>query len=468
MKTKMRLAFCMMLLAASSQALEVYFMRHGETVWNRSKVLQGAIAYPDLTEKGVRVAEASARGLSAAGIRFDRIYASPLKRAFHTAEIVAGTSGCKPVVDGRLREMCYGKYDGVRYAKGDYPDDNLRRFFEEPESYVPTGAGAESFDDVGARLRSFLNDELLPLEGKVDRVLCVAHSLILKTLVRELAGSTASAAARKPIQRNCCVHVLGCENGRFVLKETGRLFYDPTLFDMESVPLVVARCGADDLDGCGSEVSPAAFSNAVAAACDVVKLDVQGIRDRVMVTGREAEHAVRLDDALEIVKTQPQFWLDFRHFDPEVAEKALLCFSAAGIDFSRIMVATFDRQALAYFKERHPKIRRICHINWRMLPEGGFADGNMGQGKASMLNESMQIVLDYCAQYGLYGVNMPAASMTADGARFLHGNGVKWLSLYLIQNATVARDRLQVHADAFVTDHVQEVRQGLAPHPAAQ
>ena len=231
MKIRIALAFCLILLAVSSQALEVYFMRHGETTWNRAKILQGTIAHPDLTEKGVRMAKATANGFVAAGIRFDRIYTSPLKRALHTAEIIADTSGCKPVADDRLREMCFGKYEGVRYEKGNYPDDNLRRFFEAPESYVPTGEGAESFDEVGARLRSFLKDELLPLDGKVDRVLCVAHSLILKTLVRELAGSAASDAARKPIQRNCCVHILVCENGKFVLKETGRLFYDPASFD---------------------------------------------------------------------------------------------------------------------------------------------------------------------------------------------------------------------------------------------
>ncbi len=230
MKRKMVFAFCLSLLAVSAQALEVYFMRHGETTWNRAKLLQGTVAYPDLTEKGERMAAATAKGLAVAGISFDRIYTSPYKRALHTAEIIADASGRKPVVDGRLREMCFGKYEGVRYGKGDYPDDNLRRFFEAPESYVPTGTGAESFDDVGARLRSFLKDELLPLDGKVDRVLCVAHSLILKVLVRELAGSAASDAARKPIQRNCCVHILACENGRFVLKETGRVFYDPDLF----------------------------------------------------------------------------------------------------------------------------------------------------------------------------------------------------------------------------------------------
>ena len=41
-------------------ALEIHFLRHGETTWNRSKVLQGSIGYTDLTLRGVRMAEATA------------------------------------------------------------------------------------------------------------------------------------------------------------------------------------------------------------------------------------------------------------------------------------------------------------------------------------------------------------------------------------------------------------------------
>ena len=44
-------------------------------------------------------------------------------------------------------------------------------------------------------------------------------------LVREFAGDGASAEAKKTIQRNCCVHVLRYADGRFTLKETGRIFY---------------------------------------------------------------------------------------------------------------------------------------------------------------------------------------------------------------------------------------------------
>ena len=110
-----------LLLAASvalhaDAAVDIFFMRHGETMWNRAKVLQGSIPYTDLTWKGVRMAEATAKGFVASGIRFDRIYTSPYQRARHTAQLVSdGGAGPEPVVDARLREMNFGRYEGARY-----------------------------------------------------------------------------------------------------------------------------------------------------------------------------------------------------------------------------------------------------------------------------------------------------------------------------------------------------------------
>ena len=247
--------------------LEVYFLRHGETTWNRAKILQGSVPYTDLTKKGVRMAEETAKGMMSAGIRFDRVYTSPYRRARHTAEIVsAGGVGPEPVVDARIREMCFGRYEGVRYGKGDYPDDNLRQFFEDAERYVPNGDGAETFSEVGLRVRAFLEKEILPLDGTAERILCVTHSLVLKTLVREFAGDGASASAKKTLQPNCCVHVLKCADGRFALKETGRVFYSPEDFESMYEPKMVAHRGAGDLTM--PEASLPAYSNAVATGCN--------------------------------------------------------------------------------------------------------------------------------------------------------------------------------------------------------
>ena len=225
-------------------AVDVYFLRHGETTWNRAKLLQGSIDHVDLTPKGILMAEETAQGMIAADIRFGRIYTSPYLRARHTAAILAeGGVGPTPVADARLREMCLGWYEGKRYRKGEWPDDNLRRLFEDPEAFVPRGEGAETFQMVGVRLRDFLEHEIPPLDGKVDRVLCVAHSMALRALVRELAGAEAPPSALKALQRNCCVHVVRYADGRFTLQETGKIFYSPEKFDAPAEPRTDASIG---------------------------------------------------------------------------------------------------------------------------------------------------------------------------------------------------------------------------------
>jgi len=265
-----------------------------------------------------------------------------------------------------------------------------------------------------------------------------------------------------------------------------------------ALPLLIAHRGAGDLDGRKPEATKAAYSNAVATACDVVKLDVQRTRDGVIVMSHDPtltrnmgwdvkiidldyaeifekgryygpgrrpggpERIVRLDEALAIVKGIPQFWVDFKYFDPEFAEKLLKCFADAGIDQNRIMVATFSRAALGYFKDHHPNIRRISHVNWYDRPEGGYAIGTMPAKIPVTREELMQSVVDYCGRFGLYGVNMPRSLTTDDEVAFLHAHGVKWVSLYFVQDADQARDRFKAGADAYVTDHVSKVREGLA------
>lgn len=470
-------------LFAASAALadfEVYFLRHGETTWNMGKVLQGSISHPDLTWKGVRMAEATAKGFAAAGISFDRIYSSPYRRAFHTAEIIAGSTGQKPVADARIREMCFGKYEGVRYEKGSYPDDNFRCFFEEPERYVPIGDGAETFTDVGRRLRDFLDRELKPLDGRVERILCVAHSLVLKALVREYAGDSASDSAKRTLQRNCCVHVLRYAGGRFSLGDTGRIFYSPEDFDSMREPKMVAHRGAGDL--VMPEASLPAYSNAVAMGCNIVKLDLQCTKDGVVVMGHDgslkrnmgwdamvhsltyaeilekgrylengvpgSERIVRLDQALAIAKMVPEMWIDFKvaaDFSPEFAEKVVAEIRGAGIDFSRVMLATFTRPALSYFREHYPSIRRVGHFS---RPK------KIGPGESIV-----DFALRFRDEYGLYGLNMPIANeATAPGdVGTLKKNGL-WVSLWFVQNAAQACRYRSADADAFVTDHVSAAR----------
>ena len=61
--------------------MKIYFVRHGETIWNKEKKIQGQSDIP-LNEYGRELAYVTANALQ--DIPFDIVYSSPLIRAKET------------------------------------------------------------------------------------------------------------------------------------------------------------------------------------------------------------------------------------------------------------------------------------------------------------------------------------------------------------------------------------------------
>ena len=162
------------------------------------------------------------------------------------------------------------------------------------------------------------------------------------------------------------------------------------------------------------------------------------------------EKIVRLEQALAIVKPIPEFWIDFkdsRNFSSAFAEKVLATFAAAGIDTSRVMMATFNQKALAYFLKKHPDIRRIGHFGLQKTGDDNYED--------------MRMALALRDKYKLFGINLSAkkGATSLKTVEFLKEKGL-WVSLWFIQDAATADKYRNSGADAFVTDHVSLVRTG--------
>ncbi len=85
--------------------LQVYLVRHGETVWNAERRIQGQSDSP-LTEKGEQQAWQVGERVKHLGIT--HIIASDLGRTRRTAEIIADACGCSVTLDPRLRELNMG------------------------------------------------------------------------------------------------------------------------------------------------------------------------------------------------------------------------------------------------------------------------------------------------------------------------------------------------------------------------
>ena len=91
--------------------MALYMIRHGETEWNVRHVLQGTADIP-LNYNGKRQAEALAEEIRAQGLKFDRIYVSPLERARETARITTGV----PAPDlFRLGSLTFEKPDEEKF-----------------------------------------------------------------------------------------------------------------------------------------------------------------------------------------------------------------------------------------------------------------------------------------------------------------------------------------------------------------
>ena len=88
----------------------LYFVRHGETVWNVENKICGATDIA-LTERGHEQAIATGEELVRQGVHIDKILYSPLIRAAETARHISEITGVPRQAEPRLTEQCFGKWD---------------------------------------------------------------------------------------------------------------------------------------------------------------------------------------------------------------------------------------------------------------------------------------------------------------------------------------------------------------------
>lgn len=137
-----------------------YFIRHGETDWNRAGICVGG-QNPPLNETGQRQADRAA--VRYANISAQLVCSSPLSRALTTAETLAGQWGTPVSIENELRECSLGIWEGK-------PEDDLAMFDDWRAGQTPEGG--ESFRSFAGRVRQGLNRAL----SVADRVVIVAHT----------------------------------------------------------------------------------------------------------------------------------------------------------------------------------------------------------------------------------------------------------------------------------------------------
>jgi broad specificity phosphatase PhoE len=179
----------------------IYYIRHGETEWNASGRVQGWRDVP-LNDRGrAQAAQAGSilrdlldrDGRDIAQLPF---IASPLGRARETMELLRDSLGAPRgdyALDERLREIGYGRWEGLTFAEMETADPALFRA-RNADKWKIAAPGGESYAGLEARVRDWL-------ASVTEDSVVVAHGGTMRALMVALGVEQAAKATERYIEQ---------------------------------------------------------------------------------------------------------------------------------------------------------------------------------------------------------------------------------------------------------------------------
>lgn len=162
--------------------INLYFLRHGETVSSQSGTYCGALDI-DLTPEGYEMAEDFA--IAYKDLPWTAIITSPLKRTQQTAKPLCDYLKLDFQIKAGLREIYYGEWEGKTPTEVNekYHDDYVR-WLADPGWDSPTGG--EKGIDIARRSSEVLEEiEQTYSEGNI---LVVSHKATIRIMLCYLLG----------------------------------------------------------------------------------------------------------------------------------------------------------------------------------------------------------------------------------------------------------------------------------------
>jgi probable phosphoglycerate mutase len=205
-------------------SVRYFIARHGETVFNAAARMQGDALHTPLTRAGFAQADemgALLRSVLGRRPKLD-LWASPTGRALQTLAVIAEhleLDWHQARTDARLREIDIGEWSEIHYADiaaetGPVIDRATGLFSRRPP-------GGEWYDEVAARLRSWLEDRAAETGDR----LIVMHGMSSRVLRGLLIGAAEAPGCGTPVadglRQGAVVEIAG---GVERMLETGEAF----------------------------------------------------------------------------------------------------------------------------------------------------------------------------------------------------------------------------------------------------
>ena len=155
----------------------LYLMRHGPTDWNVKHRCQG---WNDIALNDNGINQARDAALKIKDIEIETIYASDLKRAKKTADIISAHLDLPVHYTKRLREMNFGKAEGIKKTDLEAKFPYIYSAFNDvknPERYDIRYPNGETIGEVQQRFMKLVTK--LFEDGR-QNVLIVTHGMLIR------------------------------------------------------------------------------------------------------------------------------------------------------------------------------------------------------------------------------------------------------------------------------------------------
>lgn len=159
--------------------VRVYLVRHCEAAGNKERVFQGS-SDRDISENGAIQLEFLRKRF--AEIHIDKVYASPLKRAYKTAFAVAEGKGLPVLLDPGLTEIDGGILEGKTFVDIFTNHNELETAWDErPQDFAPPGG--ESMRQVYERIWDAFCRIVNDPENEGKTLLIASHGAAIRNLL---------------------------------------------------------------------------------------------------------------------------------------------------------------------------------------------------------------------------------------------------------------------------------------------
>ena len=196
--------------------MKIYLIRHSQSI-DDIENCYGGIADFDLTENGKNKVKESRKEISNYGI--EKIYTSPYKRAYQTAQILNENINVELKIVDDIREL---NSHGIRSGVNKELAKNIFSYVFQKEEYKNTGyylgktfLGGEDIEEFDKRIKEGINFIIRDSEG-LESIAIVTHGGVHRSIFKNILN------INKKIDEidDVAITILEYNNGKFEIIKT--------------------------------------------------------------------------------------------------------------------------------------------------------------------------------------------------------------------------------------------------------